>query len=256
MKLFNLPNLLTLVNLFAGCGAMVLIFSPSSQVGTLSEGLQYVPYLTLISLIADYFDGMAARFVSSPTGIGKELDSLADVVSFGVVPGAVLYTMLTFYFKSTGLNNDWLIMLYSSPGFLVTLFSALRLAKFNLDERQSEGFIGLATPACTMFVMGLLLVFLRNDFGLSPVLLNPVLLFGMVGLLSYLLIAEIPMFSFKFKKFGWEGNEIRYVFIIASLGLLIGFKFAGISLAIVLYILTSIVLIFTTKGTQKNISNK
>jgi CDP-diacylglycerol--serine O-phosphatidyltransferase len=225
-------------------------------VGTLSEGLQYVPYLTLISLIADYFDGMAARFISSPTGIGKELDSLADVVSFGVVPGAVLYTMLTFYFKSTGLNNDWLIMLYSSPGFLVTLFSALRLAKFNLDERQSDGFIGLATPACTMFVMGLLLVFLRNDFGLSPILLNPVLLFGMVGLLSYLLIAEIPMFSFKFKKFGWSGNEIRYVFIIASLGLLIGFKFAGISLAIVLYILTSIVLIFTTKDTQKNISNK
>src|SRR3954469_13598177 len=121
MKLFNLPNLLTLVNLFCGCGALVLIFSPSSQVGTLSEGLQYVPYLTLISLIADYFDGMAARFVSSPTGIGKELDSLADVVSFGVVPGAVLYTLLTFYFKSTGITNDWQIMLSSSPGFLVTL---------------------------------------------------------------------------------------------------------------------------------------
>ncbi|MCW3126420.1 MAG: hypothetical protein JWO03_2078 [Bacteroidetes bacterium] len=254
MKLFNLPNLLTLVNLFCGCGALVLIFSPSSQVGTLSEGLQYVPYLTLISLVADYFDGMAARFVSSPTGIGKELDSLADVVSFGVVPGAVMYTLLTFHFKSTGMQNDWQIMLSSSPGFLVTLFSALRLAKFNLDERQTEGFIGLATPACSIFVMGLLLVFLRNDFDLSPVLLNPVILFGLVGLLSYLLIAEIPMFSFKFKSFGWASNEVRYVFIIATLGLLIGFKFAGISLAVVLYILASIVLIFMKKDSPKNIS--
>ena len=256
MKLINLPNILTLVNLFAGCGALVLIFSPSSQVGTLSEGLQYVPYLTLVSLVADYFDGMAARFTNTQTGIGKELDSLADVVSFGVVPGAVLYTMLTFYFKSTGLLNDWLIMAYSSAGFLVTLFSALRLAKFNLDERQTDGFIGLATPACGIFVMGLLMTFMRNDYGLSPILLNPLLLFGLVGLLSYLLIAEIPMFAFKFKNFKWAGNEIRYVFIIASLILLIAFKFAGISLAVIAYILTSLVLMLKKGDTQKTISNK
>ena len=246
MKLFNLANILTLINLFAGCAALVLIFSPSYQVGTLSEGLQYVPYFTLVSLIADYFDGMAARLTKSATsGIGKELDSLADVVSFGVVPAAVLYTLLTFYFKSASIReNDLLVMAYSSPAFLVALFSALRLAKFNLDSRQSEGFIGLATPANTIFIMGLLLVFLRNDYNLSHIILNPLLLFGLVGFLSYLLIAEIPMFSFKFKNFRWSGNEVRYMFIIASIGLLVGFKFAGISLAVVLYILASLVLVF------------
>ena len=246
MKLFNLANILTLINLFAGCAALVLIFSPSYQVGTLSEGLQYVPYFTLVSLIADYFDGMAARLTkSAASGIGKELDSLADVVSFGVVPAAVLYTLLTLYFKSASIReNDLLIMAYSSPAFLVALFSALRLAKFNLDSRQSEGFIGLATPANTIFIMGLLLVFLRNDYNLSHIILNPLLLFGLVGFLSYLLIAEIPMFSFKFKNFGWSGNEVRYMFIIASIGLLVGFKFAGISLAVVLYILASLVLVF------------
>jgi CDP-diacylglycerol--serine O-phosphatidyltransferase len=252
MKLFNLANILTLVNLSAGCGALILIFSPASQVGTLSEGLQYVPYLTLVSLLADYFDGMAARFTKTQSGIGKELDSLADVVSFGVVPAAVLYTLLTFYFRSvSGHESDWQIMLYSSPALLVACFSALRLAKFNVDERQAEEFIGLATPASTIFVMGLLLVFLRNDFNLSHILLNPYILFWLVALLCWLLIAEIRMFSFKFKAFGWAGNELRFMFIIASVILLAGFKFAGISLAVVLYVLVSIVMDILPRQSKK-----
>lgn len=242
LKLFNLPNLLTLINLFAGCIALVLIFS--------AGGLQYVPYCTLISLVADFFDGFAARFTKNATSIGKELDSLADVVSFGAVPGAILYTLLTFHFKSISESeNEWQVMLYSSPAFLVTLFSALRLAKFNLDTRQSDGFIGLATPACTIFVVGVLLIFLGNSYSLSPTLLNPLLLYGMSAVLSYLLISEIPMFSFKFKHFGLDGNKIRYVFIIASVILLAVFKFAGIALVIITYILTSLVLMLkpTTK---------
>jgi CDP-diacylglycerol--serine O-phosphatidyltransferase len=246
MKLFNLANILTLINLLAGCVALVLIFSPSYQVGTLSDGLQYVPYFTLVSLIADYFDGMAARLTKSiQSGIGKQLDSLADVVSFGVVPAAVLYTLLTLHFRSVSTNeSEWQIMLYSSPAFLIALCSALRLAKFNVDERQTESFIGLATPANTILVMGVLLVFLRNDYGLTHILLHPLMLFGLIAVLSYLLIAEIPMFSFKFKRFGWAGNEVRYMFIIASLVLLGAFKFAGISLAVVLYILVSLVQLF------------
>jgi CDP-diacylglycerol--serine O-phosphatidyltransferase len=244
LVLINLPNILTLVNLFAGCIALVLIFSPS--------GLQYVPYCTLISLVADFFDGFAARFTKNATSIGKELDSLADVVSFGAVPGAILYTLLTFYFKSVSTSeNEWQVMLYSSPAFLVTLFSALRLAKFNLDTRQSEGFIGLATPACTIFVIGILLIFLGNSYNLSSTLLNPYILYGMTILLSYLLIAEIPMFSFKFKQFGWAGNEIRYVFIIVSLILLGVFKFAGIALVILVYLLASIALMLKPTTTTK-----
>jgi CDP-diacylglycerol--serine O-phosphatidyltransferase len=247
MKLFNLPNTLTLVNLFAGCIALALIFSPS--------GFEYVPYMTLVSLIADYFDGMAARFTNTQTGIGKELDSLADVVSFGVVPAAIFYRMLNFYFISID-TPEWQVMIYSSPAFSIALFSALRLAKFNLDERQSEGFIGLATPACTIFVVGLQLVFIGNQFNLAHTLLNSYLIISTSVVLSYLLIAEIPMFSFKFKSFGWAGNEIRYVFIIVSVGLLAAFKFAGISLAIVLYVLGSIGLMMYKSGGEKNISNK
>lgn len=246
MKLFNLANILTLLNLFAGCAALVFIFSPSYQVGTLSEGLQFVPIFTLVSLIADFFDGMASRFTkSAESGIGKQLDSLADVVSFGVVPAAVLYTLLTFYFRSVSSGEaEWQIMLYSCPAFILALFSALRLAKFNIDERQSDGFIGLATPACTIFIIGLLLVFLRNDYGLTHLLLNPYLLFGLVALLSWLLIAEIAMFSFKFKNFGWASNGLRYMFIIAAVVLLAAFKFAGISLTVVLYVLVSVITMF------------
>jgi CDP-diacylglycerol--serine O-phosphatidyltransferase len=237
LRLFNLANILTLVNLFAGCMALVMIFS--------AGGLQYVPYFTLASLVADYFDGMAARWVKTQSLIGRELDSLADVVSFGVVPAAILYTLLTFYFRSVSTSDgEWQVMLYSSPAFLVALLSALRLAKFNLDTRQSEGFIGLATPANTIFVAGMLLVFLRNDYHLSPIILNPVVLYAIIGLSSWLLIAEIPMFSFKFKSFAWEGNKVRYMFIIASVILLAAFKFAGISLTIILYILVSVVTMF------------
>ena len=238
IKLFNLPNLLTLVNLFAGCVALVLVFS--------AGGLQYVPYCTVISLVADYLDGMAARFTHTYTEVGKELDSLADMVSFGAVPGAIFYILLTYHYRAvSSAENEWLVMAYSSPAFLITLFSALRLAKFNLDSRQSEGFIGLATPACTIFVIGLLLVFLHNDYNLSSTILNPVVLYGLVGVLSYLLIAELPMFSFKFKHFGIDGNKLRYVFIILSAVLLGLFKFAGIALTVAAYIGISIIQLFT-----------
>lgn len=244
MKLFNLANLLTLLNLFAGCAALVLVFSPSYQAGTLSEGLQYVPYLTLVSLAADFFDGIAARFTgSSADGLGRELDSLADVVSFGLVPALVMYVLFSGYFRSvsTAHSNEWLVIFYSSPAFLVALFSALRLAKFNIDARQSVGFIGLATPANTIFVTGLLVIFLRNEFNLSFLLLNPFILLGLVALQCWLLIAEIPMFSFKFTHFGWQGNEVRYLFIIAVLLLFFILKFAAIALSVVLYVLFSII---------------
>ena len=103
------------------------------------------------------------------------------------------------------------IYLYSAPAFILTLFSALRLAKFNVDERQTDGFIGLATPAATMFVVGLLLVFLNNSFGLTQFVFTGKILYGTTALLSVLMIAEIPMFGFKFKSFGWKGNEVKWL---------------------------------------------
>ena len=233
ISLFNLANILTLINLFSGCMAVVFLFNYQ---------IELVPYCVLVSLVADFFDGFAARLTKSSSDIGLQLDSLADVVSFGFLPGAILFHLLFLKYESSdAMLSVNRIYLYSAPAFILTLFSALRLAKFNVDERQADGFIGLATPAATIFVVGLLLVFLNNSFGLTQFIFTGKVLYGTAALLSVLMIAEIPMFGFKFKSFGWKGNEVKYLFIILSIVLIAALKFAAISLIIILYIIVSII---------------
>ena len=233
LSLFNLANILTLINLFSGCMAVVFLFNYQ---------IELVPYCVLVSLVADFFDGFAARLTKSSSDIGLQLDSLADVVSFGFLPGAILFHLLFLKYESSdAMLSVNRIYLYSAPAFILTLFSALRLAKFNVDERQTDGFIGLATPAATMFVVGLLLVFLNNSFGLTQFIFTGKVLYGTIALLSVLMIAEIPMFGFKFKSFGWKGNEVKYLFIILSIVLIAALKFAAISLIIILYVIVSII---------------
>lgn len=239
MKLFNLANILTLINLFSGCMAVVFLFNYQ---------MELVPYCVLVSLVADFLDGFAARLTKNPTDIGLQLDSLADVVSFGVVPGAIIFQLLfQKYEMSDQLISTNRMYLYSAPAFIITLFAALRLAKFNVDERQTDGFIGLATPAATMFVVGLLLVFLNNTFGLTSFIFTGKVLYGTVALLSILMIAELPMFGFKFKSYGWKGNEVKYLFIILSVVLLAALKFAAVSLIIILYVIVSLIQKLITK---------
>lgn len=233
MKLFNLANILTLINLFSGCMAVMFLFNYQ---------MEWVPYCVLVSLVADFLDGFAARASKNPTDIGLQLDSLADVVSFGLVPGAIIFQLLfQKYESSDNLISTNRMYLFSAPAFIITLFAALRLAKFNVDTRQKEGFIGLATPAATMFVVGLLLMFLNNSFGLAQFIFTDKVLYGTVALLSVLMIAEIPMFGFKFKNYGWKGNEIKYLFIILSVVLIAALKFAAVSLIIILYVIISII---------------
>jgi CDP-diacylglycerol--serine O-phosphatidyltransferase len=231
MQLFNIPNLLTLINLFSGC--MAIVFA-------LTYRLDWIPYCVAVSLIADFFDGMAARALKTPQGVGKELDSLADVVSFGVLPSIVIFQLLFQYWETRNISEINNLAL-SLPAFFIALFAALRLAKFNLDERQISGFIGLATPAATIFVIGVLLVFLHNSFELSQVIFKPFTLYGIVAGLCYLMIAEIPMFSFKFKSLGWKGNEIQVIFILLVAVLLVTLKFAAIPLSVMLYVLLSLI---------------
>ncbi len=239
MKLFNLANILTLINLLAGCMAVVFLFNYQ---------MEWVPYCMLISLVADFLDGFAARLTKKPTDIGLQLDSLADVVSFGVVPGAIIFQLLfQKYEMSDQLISTNRMYLYSAPAFIITLFAALRLAKFNVDERQTDGFIGLATPAATMFVVGLLLMFLNNTFGLSHFIFSGKVLYGTVGLLSVLMLTEIPMFGFKFKSYAWKENEVKYLFIILSVVLLATLKFAAVSLIIILYVIVSLIQKLITK---------
>lgn len=218
-----IPNLFTAANLFFGCLAIVYIFKGN---------LAIVPYFTVASLVADFFDGFVARLLGVPSEMGKELDSLADMVSFGVVPGAILYTLLLDSHLINGVIH------WASLGFILTVVSAFRLAKFNLDTRQTSGFIGLATPACSSFIISL--IFFTNLPPYSQYLANTYLLLFLTALFSYLLIAEIPMFALKFKSYGWNGNQVRYLFIILSLGLFFLLGWLSVPLVIALYIGLSI----------------
>ncbi len=233
ISLLSIPNLLTLINLFSGCVAVVFIFN---------FHVELVPYCIAVSLVADFLDGFVARVTNTASDFGKELDSLADVVSFGLVPGLVLFQLLfQKYSSGSEFYSTAKIYLYSSPAFLVTLFAALRLAKFNVDTRQTDGFLGLATPAATIFIIGLLLVFTHNSFGLAPVIFDTVVLYAVILTISGLMVSEIPMFAFKFKSLGWKGNQVVYLFIILSAVLLATLKFAAIPLIIILYVLVSII---------------
>jgi len=235
----HLPNIITLLNLFCGCCAIACIFY--------GQFLQAFGFI-FVGGLADYSDGMVARWLEVNSPFGKELDSLADMVTFGVVPGAILYMLLVLrleeaiydypdnmtFLRNSGLN------LMALPAFIVSTFAALRLAKFNLDIRQSEDFIGLNTPACTCFMVGLMLTFHFDSYGLRPLVSNLVFLLALIPILSFLLVSEIPMISFKFKKFKWKGNERQFSIILLSFLLLGIFRELGFSLMIVAYVGLSI----------------
>jgi CDP-diacylglycerol---serine O-phosphatidyltransferase len=224
----QIPNALTLLNVFCGSCALVSI-----QNGRYTEGV----FFLIVALVADFFDGFAARLLNVKSDMGRELDSLADMVSFGVVPGLILYKLIKTSDLASSFEHSYVPLL----AFVVTAFSCYRLAKFNLDTRQTTDFIGLATPANTLFFIGLLLIKQNELEGLEAVVSNKAFLYALIPLSSYLLVSEIPMFSFKFKGFGWVGNEIRYIFAAIAVALLILMREAAISLLIVIYVSINVV---------------
>ena len=191
--------------------------------------------------VADFADGLLARVLRVSSAIGKDLDSLADMVSFGVVPGAILYQLLSMYIVFGGdtepmVNWTWLPYL----GFLVTIFSALRLAKFNNDTRQTTSFIGLPTPACTLVVASLPLILAYDRFGVKSIILNPWVLLGLTVLLSGLLVAELPLFALKFKNLRWADNRRRFLFVLLAAGLLLALQATAVPLIVLAYVLFSV----------------
>lgn len=222
-----IPNLVTLLNLAAGCLAIKFLFESEWRLAIICVG---------VSLLADFLDGAVARLLNTSSELGKQLDSLADVVSFGVVPGMMLYHLFSETFS------------FPEVGFLLSLMSALRLGKFNIDTRQTDQFIGLPTPACTIFVVGWVLIYQTNAYGLATWVIQPTILLILTVLLSYLLIAELPLFSLKFKHLGWKGNEIRFIFLIVALCLLLWLKAVGLVLIIILYVLSSLFLHLTQRS--------
>ncbi|MCB2409938.1 CDP-alcohol phosphatidyltransferase family protein [Hymenobacter lucidus] len=220
----HLPNAVTCLNLFAGCLALCNIFAGH---------LETAAYLVGLAAAFDFADGLLARALHASSPIGKDLDSLADMVSFGVVPGAILFHLLG---RAAGLP-EWL----PYAGFIVTVFSALRLAKFNNDTRQTTSFIGLPTPACTLVVASLPLILAHDTFGLTGFILHPWVLLGLTVLLSGLLVAEIPLFALKFKNLTWQDNSLRFIFLLLALPLLIVLGATAIPLVVLLYVALSVV---------------
>ncbi|WBA41655.1 CDP-alcohol phosphatidyltransferase family protein [Hymenobacter canadensis] len=243
----HLPNALTCLNLLCGCVALTFILGMNSA--QIEGGgpwymfsadtwrpLVLAAYLIGIAAVADFLDGLVARALHVSSPIGKDLDSLADMVSFGVVPGAILFKLLQQVLPMHGLPISLAYL-----AFTISIFSALRLAKFNNDTRQSDSFIGLPTPACTLVVASLPLILTYDSFGVSALILNPWVLLGLTLLLSGLLVAEIPLFALKFKNLTWQDNSLRFVFLLLSVGLLAGLQSAAVPLIVLLYVLLSVV---------------
>ena len=238
----NIPNIITCCNLLSGCVATSFAF-----MGNPSMALLWI----VIGAIFDFFDGMCARLLHVSSPIGKELDSLADDITFGVAPAAILYYVLSVMEYPGFLHSSLLDM--SDPwrnylpyfAFVMAAFSALRLAKFNLDERQSLGFIGLPTPANALF-WGALIVGAGSYLEATPWMM-PVLLAGIV-LSSWLMVSEIPMFALKFKHWGWKGNEVKYVFLLTCIPLLLLFGILGLALITAWYVILSVGLMFSSKS--------
>jgi CDP-diacylglycerol---serine O-phosphatidyltransferase len=247
----HIPNILTLANLFCGMLAIKVGFS---------EHYYLAGLFVLLGAFLDFFDGFVARLLKVQGDFGKQLDSFADMVTFGVAPGVLMYSFLSSFIEHSYIP-------YIS--FVIPLLSAVRLAKFNLDSNQSNKFIGLPTPANALFFVFIPLVFIFEIFGwdYSAVLThmnrnyvsNPLItdslsisetfkytIIIIILLFSYLLNAPIEMVALKFKSFGWKGNEIRFVFmalclVVISLSLLISSVFVSVPIIILLYIILSII---------------
>lgn len=216
----HIPNTITCCNLISGCIATYYAFFDQYQLALL---------FIVIGAVFDFFDGMSARLLNVSSPIGKELDSLADDITFGFAPSAMIFSYLcTFHIH---------LIIVPFLAFVMAAFSALRLAKFNLDERQALGFIGLPTPANALF-WGSLIAGAGSWLATVPYIIY-ILLAG-VFLSSYLLIAEIPMFALKFKHWGWKGNEVKYIFILSCIPLLLLLGVSGFAAIIAWYIILSV----------------
>ena len=218
----HIPNLLTISNLICGCIALYFTFKGE---------LVFTAYLIGLAAIFDFMDGAAARLLNVSNPIGKELDSFADMVSFGLVPGSVVFHLL----------EEGTLSQYSFMALLIPIFSAYRLAKFNVDENQNENFIGLPTPAnCLVFVSIPLITTFNSESIIAYLVEIPEILLIITILMSLALVSRINMFSLKFKNFKLQDNKFRFFIITMSIILLTWLEFSAIPIIILLYILMSV----------------
>ena len=271
----HIPNFITSLNLFCGCLSVIAAFN---------EQLTWSAYLIGIAAIFDFMDGLAARLLKVSSEIGKQLDSLADVISFGLAPGIIMFQLISInlevYFTPVP-QRELQDILLPCIGLLIPIFSALRLAKFNVDTRQSNSFIGLPTPANAIFIGSLVLI-LQDQLRISNIyyppssqtlahlmysnywqdyetaaaflLFNPVTPIALSVILSLLLVSEISLFSFKFKNIKLKENLVRYLFILLSLWLIIYYEYLGVSFTIIAYIVVSLIENLIKKAKKSQLS--
>ena len=230
----HIPNCITLLNLFCGCIALIFISDSNFEMGF---------YLVCLGIFLDFFDGFFARLFKVSSPLGLQLDSLADMVTSGVVPGYVMFVLLT---KCQ--DNTAFFSLLPYLGFIITLGSCYRLANFNIDERQSDSFIGLPTPANALFILSLPLILnTTSSLAVQEALTNHGVLLIITVLSAYILNAEIPLFSLKIKKLTFKDNALQIIFLLLSLILLLFFHYLGIALVVILYVLLSVWMNFFQK---------
>jgi CDP-diacylglycerol--serine O-phosphatidyltransferase len=255
----NIPNLITCLNLICGGIGIILVLENRVEMGCL---------LVFLAAFFDFLDGMAARSLKVSSTIGKDLDSLADLVSFGLLPGIMVYVFLR---NSLVLQNQMNFASIEETelrflpfiGLIIPVFSAIRLAKFNNDLRQKDSFIGLPTPANAIFISSLAINIHQSfralksgqtlstfDASFLDLVHAPIFWVILSVISAILLVSPLPLFSLKFKNLAWSGNSVRYIFLTLSLALLITFKLAGLPLIIILYLFLSI-LIYLWKGRKQ-----
>ncbi|UII78927.1 phosphatidylcholine/phosphatidylserine synthase [Flagellimonas sp. CMM7] len=231
-----IPNFLTLLNLFSGCVATVF---------AVLNHLELAALFVFIGIFFDFFDGLAARLLNVQSEVGVQLDSLADMITSGLVPGIVMFQLLQMA-ETGGWNlgffgHETEMTLLPFFGFIITLASAYRLAKFNVDENQVSSFIGLPTPANSLFILSLPLILLyHNNNELNGIILNQWFLMGLTLVSAYLLNSRIKLFALKFDNWSFKDNAVRYLFLIGSLVMLITLRFLAVPLIVLFYILASL----------------
>ena len=231
----HIPNLLTLGNLF--CGAVAVMYAVQGD-------FEIAGLLVVAGIIFDFFDGFAARVLGVSGELGKQLDSLADMVTSGVVPVIIMFYLISENQTGTEMLTNPVNVVNFIPfiGLILTLGAGYRLAKFNIDTRQSDSFIGLPTPAMSLFVISLPLILKYSESAfINNIIENTYFLILVTVALTYLMNAELPLFSLKFKEYSFKNNIVKYLFILISVFLILCLKVISIPIIIVFYVLLSII---------------
>lgn len=245
----QIPNIVTLLNLVFGCLAIIFILQPGESlvaagdngnwVANLPERIWWGSICIGIAAVIDFLDGFVARLMKASSEMGKQLDSLADVVSFGVAPGLILYQLLRISYiqEESGLDTA---ILYFLPFVLFPMAAAYRLGRFNIDQSQLTGFKGVPVPAAGLVVASLPLILWYDTLGLAPVLTNKWFLYAVIVVISWLMVSTLPMLAFKFSNYSVRDNKFRYALIILSIVLILFLKWLAVPVIFLLYIIFSL----------------